>query len=423
MKLKSTTTLNNDERGLIAIFTTIIIMFVLTLIIVGFSQVATRETKDVSNEQFSLQAFYASESGINDAYNTIASILNSNGGNGAANIPTDQTASCTGSFSSNTSNILGKNTSYPCLIVNPQPTVLTYNISSGGGQVIPIQTSVAGQSIQNITIQWQSPNSSTPCNYAAWGTNPEAKNWPSCSPPPLEVSILPVNFSQPGGENQADFARNVRNLFIYPGRAYVGGHGQQPANCVWFADGCLVWSVIQTDSNRRWPASCTSVCTANINMYGSTSSEYYMRILEVPGYGSATVSTCANATPMNPSTNVGIIGGCPNASGTQIHLVGAEAIIDSTGESVNVLKRLQVSVPINPASVSGSNAVSSPDYAIQSGSSICKRTLYGNGVGGASSNIYENLGSSPIPGDLGSVTVDGSGISSSPLTDSCSATY
>lgn len=61
-----------------------------------------------------------------------------------------------------------------------------------------------------------------------------------------------------------------------------------------------------------------------------------------------------------------------DTGGTQLKLQGAEALIDSTGNAQNVLRRIQVYVSLLSACNPQSGDCPS-NYAIQSGSSICKR--------------------------------------------------
>jgi len=63
-----------------------------------------------------------------------------------------------------------------------------------------------------------------------------------------------------------------------------------------------------------------------------------------------------------------------NAGGSQLELKGAQAVIDSTGRAQDVLRRIQVNVPLGATS---QNQLS--DYAIQSTDAICKRFSVMNG--------------------------------------------
>ena len=71
-----------------------------------------------------------------------------------------------------------------------------------------------------------------------------------------------------------------------------------------------------------------------------------------------------------------------SASGGELRLVGAQAVIDSTGKAQDVLRRLQVRVPL---SYSTKNELS--DYSIEMNLSLCKRFSVATGY------ISNNVGS------------------------------
>src|SRR4051812_1988899 len=67
MRKNSQPDLHTDARGVVSIIVTILIMLVLSLIILGFAQLVRREQRQSLDRQLSTQAFYAAETGVNDA--------------------------------------------------------------------------------------------------------------------------------------------------------------------------------------------------------------------------------------------------------------------------------------------------------------------------------------------------------------------
>ncbi|HSX31746.1 MAG TPA: hypothetical protein VLF43_00655, partial [Candidatus Saccharimonadales bacterium] len=105
-------------------------------------------------------------------------------------------------------------------------------------------------------------------------------------------------------------------------------------------------------------ASCSDTnCTVTINA-GLGGSQYYMRINSIY----RDVSLQISAT---------------NSLGQPVELRDAQALIDSTGKAQDVLRRVQVRVPIN-----GTSTNLTSDFAIQSTDSICKRFSVMDGSGG-----------------------------------------
>lgn len=182
MKIMRFKKVGGDERGLVAIFSTLIIMTILTLLVISFSNIAKDEINNASNDQLSTQAFYAAESGVNDAYQTISNIIaaNINNPNPWQNIPT-QTQACTSINGASTytyvypvpsatqeSNILnsGDNTQYSCLLVNPTPSVLEYSVANSQAQVIPLISS-NNANINDITIAWSNSSPASCSSFPA----------------------------------------------------------------------------------------------------------------------------------------------------------------------------------------------------------------------------------------------------------------
>jgi Tfp pilus assembly protein PilX len=62
---------NSSQTGMVSIMVTMLLMLVITLIVLGFAQVSRREQIQTLDRQLSAQAFFAAESGVNDAISVI----------------------------------------------------------------------------------------------------------------------------------------------------------------------------------------------------------------------------------------------------------------------------------------------------------------------------------------------------------------
>lgn len=82
---------------------------------------------------------------------------------------------------------------------------------------------------------------------------------------------------------------------------------------------------------------------------GLSTNQYYMRVSAV-------------------YKDVSLIVSASDSGGSALSLQGAQAVIDTTGKAQDVLRRVQVHIPLTPSS---SNQLS--DYAIESTDAICKR--------------------------------------------------
>src|SRR5688572_21036006 len=112
------------EKGLVSITVTMILMIVLSLIVLGFAQVARRNQRQALDQQLSTQAFYAAESAINDVRNLVKAA------GAGASVPAKTACPSGGGggfYNSLNSTVNGSiGASYTCLLVNPAPSSLIY---------------------------------------------------------------------------------------------------------------------------------------------------------------------------------------------------------------------------------------------------------------------------------------------------------
>lgn len=356
---------SSDEKGFAAFAVTMIMMIVLSLIVLGFAANSRREQTNTLNNDLSTTAYYAAQSGINDAFNVIKNDLQ-NGDSIAA-----QTTSCSKdnrgrqSYISGASNILdgaANNTSYSCLLVNPAPATLEFRpISPGEGVVMPLNgqyTSATGNpTLSNVTISWQEHGAGNPvfsgCPSGAsvsstTGYFPQTSQYSNqCNASVLQVDLVDASsFGTKASPTFSVFAQPVASSFS--SLASISDPSPSGQDVV--------------------PVHCGApylnfeyACTLTINV-ANNSDSYYMRILPFYSSSDVEVSATDGARPLD--------------------LVGAQAIIDSTGKAGNVLKRIQERVCISNVCVS-----STPTSALQSTTGICKQfttrpdVTFGTGIG------------------------------------------
>src|SRR5581483_12189470 len=68
-----------SQSGMASFLIVMIMMVVITLIILGFSQVTRRNEREALDRELSSQAFYAAESGVNVTTSKIAAYVKTNG--------------------------------------------------------------------------------------------------------------------------------------------------------------------------------------------------------------------------------------------------------------------------------------------------------------------------------------------------------
>ena len=349
----STTSVDQSkQRGMVAIMITMILMIVISLIVLGFAQISRRNQRQSLDRQLSTQAFYAAETGVNDA----AELINTAIANG---LPVADKPSCSpdpGGFYAGLNPTISATdgVAYTCLMVDTTPSSLIYSTVGTTGTVIPV-IATSG-TIGSIQLTWQSKGgSATPAATCPTGTTSvfgTTGSW-SCGYGVLRFDLLPSSVAY----GITTLRTSTMTAFVVPLRPGSVG----TANPVSYAGGGA--------SDLQGVVCSNSSCSLVIN-FAAPQSQYYMRITSL--YKDVSLQVTAYAAA--------------NASGASLSLQGAQALIDVTGKARDVLRRIQVRAPVAGA---GTNLLS--DYAIQSAESICKRFSVMDG-------FSQNDASNALPG-------------------------
>lgn len=308
-----------NEQGLVSIVITMIIMIILTIIVLSFAQVSRREQRTALDRQLSTQAFYAAESGVNDARAVLQTWSESND----PRLDADYMDDCTTFASAPNANLpLGVPlagagaASYTCLFVDPAPTSIIFT-KSDTQHVFPLRRA-GGGALNTAEIYWDDGSGGNDFSGCT-GVNLHTTTWPAnCDAPILRVELV----------SASDLTTN-KVFFLYPS-AGVGG----PTLSFSSATG----SVTQGNCTVGTPNRCRSI----INLPGSS---YFVRLKNI--YTPAAITITAN-------------------NGVA-ELQGAQALIDATGRATDVLRRIQVRVQTN--NLGGDT----PLYALEGTDEICKQ--------------------------------------------------
>lgn len=373
-----------SQTGYASFIIVLITIIVVGLIVVAFAVDSRLEQKNSLANVLATQAYYAAESGINDAYAVIANEVATNN-----HIVSSTSGTCTPvayvKSSAQTingkqvaSNNLSSNVKYSCITVNATPTSLSYNdIQPGAGQVVEV-SNANNVKIGSITLSWQyyqstvngqsltfsdCPSSSVPIgvgnsiNSKASLPQSDPTSGPSLSPNLCGAGFLQVDLiSRHSLKNSISIGTLPiqSTLFFEPKNNQYGN----PAKV---AQATLVSPNATSTNNsyiNNYYVLCSSnhpntvyACTATINLPSSDSSTYYLHIQTF-------------YQPINLNISATAIGAGKNP----IPLANAQVVIDSTGYAGGQYKRLVERV------CAGSYCNStSPDGAIQSTECINKR--------------------------------------------------
>jgi Tfp pilus assembly protein PilX len=308
-------------------------MIVVSLIVLGFAQISRRNQRQTLDRQLSTQAFYAAETGVNDA----AELIKNAAQTGAA-IPAK--ADCTpnnGAFYAALNPVLDASTNvrYTCLMVDPTPTALVYGSVTTRSTIVPL-IATSG-TISSVTLTWQTkddtttPSAACPTTTSSTFTPVTAATPWNCGYGVLRIDFVPTA----GSLTMSGLQTTTMSSFFVPIRPGSGG-----TNSITYGGG----------TNSRVGIACTDTnCNVTISTSASPQSQYYLRVSSV--YKDVSLQVTAK-----------------DGVGATVKLQGAQALVDSTGKAQDVLRRIQVRVPLIGSST---NLLS--DYAIQSTEAICKR--------------------------------------------------
>lgn len=342
----STMASKQREKGIVSLIVTLVMMIVITLIVLGFAEIARNEQRSSLDDQLSAQAYYAAESGINDVRSVLESTIAAGGQPQDKTVCGDQ-----GAYVLNGAVDAAHNVSYSCVLVDAAPTTLNYT-AGYTSTVVPLIS--GGANFNTVTISWNVASGYTSTAAGCYtalsdlNKNPPASGtgqW-TCNYPVLRVDILNAN----GVLARANWGATTTTAFLVPFNSgavpnffNIGVHGQAV------------------------PARCNATnCTATIN--NMTGTKYYLRV------------TSLYRTDAGFSLTAG-----------GIHFTGAQAVIDATGKAQDVLRRVLVAVDLTDA-----NAHPKPSAALVTRDSVCKRFAITSG----SFNIYDDMSA----GDGGGAT-------------------
>ena len=332
---KRTTILHNRQDGLVAIFSVLMIMGILTLLTIGFTNITRQAQRRSLDDALKTQAYYAAEAGVNGIISNLSSISSQN---------TDcSTHDGLVPFDIDT----GRGIAISCLLVNPTPTNLEFGNVPEMGEGEPIIaeiTSASGVAIDELQFEWDSQNPSdaifnhTPLSTppggsprllaeTAWGTNVGM----------VRVDLVPAAIDE---SDRAGLVNGSYTFYLYPTMSGSPGAaigvGPGPDNQA----GTLSTQCTSTSGYR---------CMGYITPW-TTYSSYYIRMYSY----------------YNP-VKVKIT---PFSGGTAVALRNGQATIDATGKANDIYRRIQVRAPIS----STTSGLHDP-FAVFSGESICKRYI------------------------------------------------
>lgn len=312
----------NKQSGFVSIIVAIIMMTIITLLIVAYSLISRREQRLALDKRLSAQAYFAAETGVNKARYLIQSgSLSSNiDACGSAQLPTID---------------LDNNIKTTCVLVDQTPESITFDSVTAQKAKVTKLLTADNSNIRKIEIYWQSND--TPGTFASLLSQFPA----SASYSALKASLVNI----PGS-----FTREIINQ----NNTYTGYLNPIGVSALTGASSTL--SFVSSNQGEIVKGECVAgsspkECKAIINIPSTVNTPSLYLILSSI-YADASVVIKAYK-------DVG-------AELVLVRLTGSQAIIDSTGMSSDVLRRVQARVPLSSSWEVDNFAVSSDslDYDI-----------------------------------------------------------
>lgn len=307
----------------------ILIMTLLSLIVVAMTRNANREQRQALDRQLNSQAFYAAESGINDAKDYYFK--------NATDPATPRSKdSCDGvgtavvgdQFPERTSD-LGNNSRYSCVLYDADPPFLEYtSIDTNASEITPLEDIHSGLNIQSLTFKWKKAD----INQHNFSDCPGGNNFPPRLPDNCGAGMLRIELIDPSAPNRDELTARSFLAFISPGsnaNPVTQTYAQGAQGLVW-SGGC------GGDDNE---------CSITINGVNKRKLILHLRSIYSNNWVKITGRTNAN---------------------TDVEFKNAQMMVDSTGRSADVLKRIRAMVPLHEF-----NGVY-PEFALQTKDDICK---------------------------------------------------
>lgn len=315
----------------------ILIMTLLSLVVISMTKNANREQRQALDRQLSSQAFYAAESGINDAKDYYAKHAN-DPVNPAPEEKNDcgplSGASAGDQFPGHSSQVGSDVNVYSCVLYDAKPNSLVFSdINTDTGAVMPIEDK-NGSVIRSLTFTWKRPNNTT-YNFSGCPSSGFPRELTDC-----DAGMLRLELIDPAATTRADFIAKDFLSFISPSSSGASN----PASPNYSA------GLGTANQGVVWRGGCTNgtdgKCSITVNNINRNKLLLHLRSLYNNNYVDVTGVT---------------------TTGDRIEFENGQMMIDSTGRAVDSSKRIQVRSPLN----NYGNGVY-PEFALQTADGICK---------------------------------------------------
>lgn len=329
--------LNKNQQGALSMLTVIFISVVLTILTTSFIRLTINEQRESIDDDLTTRAFYAAESGVQDALaavksNTVDAAKSTecapNSGDGVLSTPD------------------GLDVAYTCQTIDLSPTSYEAYLLENETVFFKLEST---SDINSLTISWHIKGTSSDSDGAAVAhTTNELKKlgeWNDGSgglyPAMLRTQLISVPESNATRETTKNYI-----AFFNPTSTGTGSTTLAGMNGGISSSGCD----FSVDDGAY-------VCSVEVTGLVDSANDYYVRLQAL--YRPTHVKIKAFTS-----------------SGVSVEIVNAQAVIDVTGRASDVYRRIEKRVSLVPDDLW-------PDFAILSAEDICKDFIITDAVSGS----------------------------------------
>jgi len=360
--------LHKRAQGAASLITVIFVSIILSILVLGFVRVALDETRQSTDDDLTTRAFYAAESGIEDAKRALKQYASN-----PSALNHDSCAPPVG-YTGLLSVVEDFDVAYSCMLIELTPTSYEATITPGQVKQIELEPE-PGSSFDTILVKWHI-NASNPDGD---GDTPPLRGTAVSGVSEVPKDQLPDVDNWYQGPQTSTYPAMLRaNLFSYPNGSFVNADtdnsavaflnptGNQNDGTITHVNGQATginYGLHEADCDNSVLLN-EYVCSQVFDGFSTNTNNYVMRIQGIYA------PTHVKVTMLDGGLN-----------GTAVGFNKAQVIVDVTGRAGDVFRRVEARLDLEDLF---STLV--PEYAILSADDICKDLVVGNSASSSSAN-------------------------------------
>lgn len=342
----TTTGVHKREAGIVSLFTVIFFTILITVLTVGFIRIMVNERRQSTDDDLTSRAYYAAESGVEDVKRALQQYYPNPADHSKLNATT-----CDAPQGYNKTIASNFNVGYSCKLIDLNPSDIQATLPGDGTSMQWPIRSEGDVPFNKVRISWHNLSSSTdgtPVVFRTANTNTTYGAWQSggtAFPAMLRAQFF--GYPRSGTFGRSQLEANNKVAFFNPFNS--GSVADLPIN--------------NLDANTT-PQNV--VCTTNTVTFGGYACQ--ATIVIDPGISPASNFVFLRLKGLYDQSGTKVKIELLNGS-TVVSTQSSQAIVDVTGRAGDVFRRVQARVSL-PGSIDTDLL---PEFAIESGDSICKR--------------------------------------------------